>query len=320
MQDTTEFMETEKLSSLQHCRASTSVTVAWNWIQKLVSGNKDLFTPDVVETSNMREYRFQVNHAGRFFCCVTGLGFVMESSGEVTYSFCSWEKAPKTPGSWSPAGPLFNIECPQGTLKELHLPHCEMSSADENLAVAHVTKDNMEILQPQEVTDTHVVISITGLSDFGVITTKESSEVRGQVLLLLRQKSKILNVFLLPLNVPPDQVHQQELQRQNILIPTSSKCTFIHNERYRISCDHEAIKRIQPKIEEFECDFDPTIHPTFEVQLNRDVVEVELSVLEEKSGKVVWRRIVNLRGDNVLFLCGNKQMGLCETIRTSKHD
>uniref|UniRef100_A0A3B3SEA7 FIIND domain-containing protein n=1 Tax=Paramormyrops kingsleyae TaxID=1676925 RepID=A0A3B3SEA7_9TELE len=291
MEDTTKLMESEKPSSLQH-----SVTVAWNWMPELVSGNKHLFIPDVVETSNMREYRFQAKHPGRFFCCVTGLVFVMESSGEVIYSFCSWEIAPKALGNCGLAGPLFNIECPQGTLKELHLPHCEMSSADENLAVAHVTKDNMEILWPQEVTDTHVVISVTGLSIFTVIMRKIFPVVRGQVLLLLRPIDKILNVFLLPLNVPPDQVHQQELQRQNILIPTSSKCTFIHNERYRMSSDEEAIRWIQPEIEEFECDFDPTIHPTFEVQLNRDVVEVELSVLEEKSGKVVWRRIVNLRG------------------------
>ncbi|XP_072567254.1 NACHT, LRR and PYD domains-containing protein 1a allele 5-like isoform X5 [Paramormyrops kingsleyae] len=298
MEDTTKLMESEKPSSLQH-----SVTVAWNWMPELVSGNKHLFIPDVVETSNMREYRFQAKHPGRFFCCVTGLVFVMESSGEVIYSFCSWEIAPKALGNCGLAGPLFNIECPQGTLKELHLPHCEMSSADENLAVAHVTKDNMEILWPQEVTDTHVVISVTSLSGFGVIKRilnfikrKIFRKVRGQVLLLLRPIDKILNVFLLPLNVPPDQVHQQELQRQNILIPTSSKCTFIHNERYRMSSDEEAIRWIQPEIEEFECDFDPTIHPTFEVQLNRDVVEVELSVLEEKSGKVVWRRIVNLRG------------------------
>ncbi|XP_048867715.1 NACHT, LRR and PYD domains-containing protein 1-like [Brienomyrus brachyistius] len=248
MQDTAKFMESEKPSSLKHCRASTSVTVAWNWIPELGSNNEHLFTPDVEETTNKTEYRFQAKHPGRFFCCVTGLVFVMEFSGVVIYSFCSWEKAPKTPGSWSPAGPLFGVECPQGTLKELHLPHCEMSCADGNLAVAHVTEDNVEILQPLEVTDTHVVISLTSLSLFGVIKRKLFPKVRGHVLLLLRPIDKVLNVFLLPLNVPPDQVHKQEQQRQNIFIPTSSKCKLIHNERYRISCDHEAIRGIQPEV------------------------------------------------------------------------
>uniref|UniRef100_A0A3B3S6E5 FIIND domain-containing protein n=1 Tax=Paramormyrops kingsleyae TaxID=1676925 RepID=A0A3B3S6E5_9TELE len=295
MEDTTEFMESEKPSSLQHCRASTSITVACNWILELVSGNKHLFIPDVVETSNMREYRFQMKHPGRFFCCVTGLVFVMKSSGEVTYSFCSWEKAPKTPGSWRLAGPHITIECPQGILKELHLPHCEMS-ADDNLAVAHVTKDNMEILQPQKVTDTHVVISITDLSIFVLIKRKILPKVKGQVLLLQRPGDKILNVFLLPANVPPDQVHQQEQQKQNILIHTSSKCKFKHKELYRMSSDHEAIRWIQPKNEEFEYSFDQTIYPTFEVFLERDEGMVELSILEDRSGKDVWQRIVILKG------------------------
>ncbi|XP_048867639.1 NACHT, LRR and PYD domains-containing protein 1b allele 3-like isoform X2 [Brienomyrus brachyistius] len=261
-----------KPSSPEHhrARASTSATINMHWVLELVSGNEHLFTPDVVETSNKTEYRFQVKHPGRFFCRVTGLGFVVESGGEVTYSFCSWEKAPQTPSSWSPAGPIFDIECPQGTLKELHLPHCEMTFADENLAVAHVTEDNVEILQPLE--------------------------VRGQVLLLLRPGDKILNVFLLPLNVPPDQVHQQMQQRQNLFIPTSSMCTLIHKELYRMSSDHEAIRRIQPENEEFEYSFDQTIHPTFEVFLNRDVVEVDLSVLQDRSGKDVWRRFIDLTG------------------------
>ncbi|XP_023656137.2 NACHT, LRR and PYD domains-containing protein 1b allele 5-like isoform X1 [Paramormyrops kingsleyae] len=285
-----------KPSSPQHHRTSTSATINMDWVLELLSGNENLFTPDVVETSNKSEFRFQMKHPGRFFCCVTGLVFVMKSSGQVTYSFCSWEKKPKIPGSWSLAGPHINIECPQGTLKELHLPHCEMSFAEENLAVAHVTKDNMEILQPQKVTDTHVVISITSLSIFGILKRKIFPKVRGQVLLLLRPGDKILNVFLLPLNVPPDQVHQQMQQRQNLFIPTSSLCTLIHNELYRMSSDHEAIRRIQPENEEFDCSFDQTIHPTFEVFLNRDVVEVELSVLQDRSGKDVWQRIISLTG------------------------
>ncbi|XP_048867502.1 uncharacterized protein LOC125740436 isoform X3 [Brienomyrus brachyistius] len=301
VKDPTEFMEREdKLgnslqepSSPQHHRASTSATIDMDWILELVL-NERLFTPDVEETCNVKVYRFLASHAGRFFCCVTGLGFEVESGGEVTYSFCSWEKAPQTSSSWSPAGPIFDIECPQGTLKELHLPHCEMMFADENLAVAHVSNDNMEILHPLEVTDTHVVISITHLSGFGVIKRKESSKVRGQVLLLLRPKPQILNVFLLPLNVPPDQVHQQMQHRHNIFIPTSSMCTLIHKRRYRMSCNPKAIRRIQLKNEKFEYSFDQTIHPTFEVFLKRDVVEVDLSVLQDRSGKVVWRRFIDL--------------------------
>ncbi|KAG7314433.1 hypothetical protein KOW79_021736 [Hemibagrus wyckioides] len=47
-----------------------------------------------------------------------------------------------------PAGPLYSIECHEGSIRRLHLPHCETRTDVVTLSVAHVTGGNVEILQP----------------------------------------------------------------------------------------------------------------------------------------------------------------------------
>lgn len=95
-----------------------------------------------------------------------------------------------------------------------------MYFAEENkdgLAVAHFTGGNIEIIQPLKVTETHVIIDIRDLSRFGLIWIKTilGFPIDGQVLLFLRpvtieQKQKILNVHLLPGNVPVSEVQLSE--------------------------------------------------------------------------------------------------------------
>lgn len=82
----------------------------------------------------------------------------------------------------------------------------------DGLAVAHFTGGNIEMIQPFNVTKTHVIFEIKDLSIFGLIKTIFSgSPIVAQVLLFLRpvtveQKQKILNVHLLPGNVPVSEV------------------------------------------------------------------------------------------------------------------
>lgn len=45
----------------------------------------------------------------------------------------------------------------------LHLPHCEIQRGDF-LSVAHVEDEGVEFLRPREVTETHVVVDVSGLS------------------------------------------------------------------------------------------------------------------------------------------------------------
>ena len=87
------------------------------------------------------------------------------------------------------------------------------------LSVVHITDDGMNFLEPLEVTDTHVVVTVSHFSAFGIVksffqrllNSNDMRPVGGQVLLFLGQPNsktqrQKLNVFLLPGNIHLDEV------------------------------------------------------------------------------------------------------------------
>ncbi|XP_043074268.1 NACHT, LRR and PYD domains-containing protein 1 homolog isoform X2 [Puntigrus tetrazona] len=284
-------------------------------------------------------YRFMCEHAGQFRCSLTGLVFVMEGEGEVLYSVDSWDPCLLyCLGHMRPAGPLYNIDCSAKSVSQLHLPHCVIFSEEnkEGLAVAHFTGGNVEIIPPLKVTETHAIIDIEDLSRFGLmwIKTKFGFPIDGQVLLFLRpvtieQKQKILNVHLLPGNVPVSEVlpfkcivpfvyflnnklsifecmyyffcivtfflfgslHKvQHLHHNKSYIETSSKCSLFTDKEYSLCCQPEDCE-VQPMSEIFHLDnFGPNYHPTFEVFLDVNIREVRLGVLDKTENGKVWHR------------------------------
>ncbi|KAK6292159.1 hypothetical protein J4Q44_G00379440 [Coregonus suidteri] len=72
------------------------------------------------------QQQLQCSDAGLFQCSLTGLVFLME--GEVLYKTVQWDENLLHSTGRTPAGPLFSIECPQGSVCQLHLPHCEILS------------------------------------------------------------------------------------------------------------------------------------------------------------------------------------------------
>lgn len=86
----------------------------------------------------------------------------------------------------------------------------------ESLSVVHITDDGMSIIQPLQITETHVLIDVPHLSAFGIVwdlvkrfVNFMTTPVRGQVLMFLRptyRVDRILNVILLPSNVPLHEV------------------------------------------------------------------------------------------------------------------
>ncbi|KPP58263.1 hypothetical protein Z043_123926 [Scleropages formosus] len=230
--------------------------------------------------------RMTLTKAGWFQCRETHLMFRMKDMGEVVYSTASWAGTFHIPTGWTPAGPLWDIKCPQETLSQITFPHCEIFTGERRdfLSVAHVTVDGVEILSPLEVNDTHVTISITDLSLFGLITSWLSHTIRGQILLFLRpifeDQERILNVFLLPSNVLLTQV--QGYQKDSIHIPTSSVCTLTHEREYSVYCDLEEKHYIQPKKEKFYRFIDVNFYPTFEVFLYTDVKDMNMKVMDQE--------------------------------------
>ncbi|KAK2900603.1 hypothetical protein Q8A67_008718 [Cirrhinus molitorella] len=266
------------------------------------SEDAEVFTPELIqrcdEDKHKNTYRFLCPHAGQFRCSLTNLVFTMESEGKMLYNIVSWDSCLLDGlGQMKPAGPLYNIDCAAGSVSQLHLPHCEILSEKnkDGLAVAHCTGGNIEMIQPLNVTKTHVIIDIKDLSIFGLIKKIFSGSLTAaQVLLFLRpvtveQKQKILNVHLLPGNVPVSEV--QRWHQDKTYIETSSQCHLFPGREYSLCCQPEHCE-VQPMSEMFECNhFGPNYHPMFEVFLDVSIEEVRLGVLDKtKDGKEVWNR------------------------------
>lgn len=89
-------------------------------------------------------------------------------------------------------------------------------ASDKNkleLAVAHFSEDNVEIIQPLDITSTHVIFEVHGLSIFGLLKKWIFSEnpISAQVLLFYKEiigneRRRKLHIHLLPGNVPVDKV------------------------------------------------------------------------------------------------------------------
>uniref|UniRef100_A0A4W5KW06 AIG1-type G domain-containing protein n=1 Tax=Hucho hucho TaxID=62062 RepID=A0A4W5KW06_9TELE len=106
----------------QHSSTSTPEEHTLAVVTKLTPETSTEFT----ETS----CRLQCSHAGLFQCSLTGLVFLMEGEGEVLYRTVQWDENLLHSTGQTPAGPLFSIECPQGSICQLHLPHCEILSGE----------------------------------------------------------------------------------------------------------------------------------------------------------------------------------------------
>lgn len=262
-----------------------------------VSADTEIFTPELVDNypndKNRMKYRFFCSRAGHFKCKLTDLVFEMEGKGEVLYRIVSWDGCVSDGLQKDSAGPLYSIECLEGSIRHLHLPHCETCTDVVKLTVAHATGGNVEIIQPLKVTDTHVIIHIHGLSLFGILKALLFQEypIRAQVLLFRKKmtgklsRSK-LNIHLLPGNVPVKEVQKQ--RECNEYIETTSKCQLTPGKLYRLCCkttdrDYEP----QPEEETFDLDYGPNYHPTFEVLFNTELDEITLSLLDE-NGQQVW--------------------------------
>ncbi|XP_053086278.1 NACHT, LRR and PYD domains-containing protein 1b allele 3-like [Pangasianodon hypophthalmus] len=262
------------------------------------SADPEPFTPELVENCakdrSTDEYRFLCPHAGQFMCKLTNLVFEMEGKGEVLYRIVSWDSSLLDELGQKPAGPLYNIDCPEGSICHLHLPHCETRTDVVELTVAHVTGANVEIIQPLKVAKTHVIIHIQGLSLFG-LTLSWSLNIRAQVLLFYEKRMSKLYIHLLPENVPVTEV--QKIHEGNTYIMTSSKCKLTPGKKYRPCCKTTDCDYVsQPEDETFDRDHGPNYHPTFEVFFDPAVNKVTLSLLDEKD-QVVWRpRMVLLTG------------------------
>ncbi|XP_071369621.1 uncharacterized protein, partial [Centroberyx affinis] len=298
---------TEPLYPAFSLDGGSSLTLS-NVLESNMDSAQTNFTPELLPESANTLYRFKSPGSGVFQCTLTGLVFTMVQEGEVLYRTVQWDESLLRSAGKTPAGPLFSIQCPQGSVSQLHLPHCETTPAplpeSESLSVVHITDDGMSILQPVEITDTHVGVNVPHLSAFGVVrdyikrSLTFTKPIRSQVLLFLRppdrKQRRKLNVFLLPKKVPLQEVkgHQENADKRMQYIQTPSYCRLTKDQSYSLHCKPEEYK-VQPEAAQFFQNFGPNFHPTFEIRLNMSTEEVTLTV-RDKERRQVWEHELNL--------------------------
>ncbi|KAG7214340.1 hypothetical protein INR49_023157, partial [Caranx melampygus] len=244
-------------------------------------------------------HRFRCPGPGQFQCTSTGLVFVMDQEAELFYRTVQWDENLLQSVGKMAAGPLFSIQCHQDAVRQLHLPHCETKEGllcDGLLSVAHITDDGMSFIEPLEITDTHVIISVPHLSGFGLVWVKEliwrfwnnMKSVCGQVLLFrqpnIMSRMQILNMLLLEKNVDLDKVKAR--QDDCVFIRAPSSCTLVTNKTYTVHCPQADI--VQPEGHIFDLDFGPNYPPTFQIILLSSTEIANVEVRDERE-TTVWK-------------------------------
>ncbi|XP_033978157.1 LOW QUALITY PROTEIN: protein NLRC3-like [Trematomus bernacchii] len=186
------------------------------------------FSPEHTTESS---YRFRCPGPGEFQCDSTGLVFVMAQEAELLYRTVPWDESFLQSAGKQAAGPLFNVKSSdEAAVCQLHLPHSETEDAlllDGLFSVVHITDEGLSILEPLEVTRTHVVVKVPHLSLFGlvwdVIKRCLLLRVKGKILVFLDpqvREEQTLDVHLLQKNVPKKEVADQHKRAENITIST----------------------------------------------------------------------------------------------------
>lgn len=79
---------------------------------------------------------------------------------------------------------------------------CVTDNCSHFLSVAHVTGDSMDLIKPDQVTESHVIINVQGFSCFGLVTVATCrAAIHGLVLLFSKLSEHSLFVLLLPRNI-----------------------------------------------------------------------------------------------------------------------
>ncbi|XP_059195167.1 NACHT, LRR and PYD domains-containing protein 12-like [Centropristis striata] len=263
------------------------------------------FSPELTSGAS---YRFRCPGPGVFQCNLTGLVFVMAQETILLYRTVQWDQSLLQSAGRQAAGLLFDIKSSEDSaVLQLHLPHCETKEAllfDGLLSVVNITDDGMSILEPLEITDTHVVVKVPHLSVFGLVwdfvkrfLTNKSLPIKGHVLLFLRppyEDVRILDILLLQENISVHEVVAQQEGSGLQFIRISSSCQLSFGQSYSVHCEPEGF-HIQPECEQFQSNCGLYFPPTFEVFLTTNTKRVTVMV-KDQEGNVVWKRRVSLTG------------------------
>ncbi|XP_061522497.1 uncharacterized protein LOC133396536 [Phycodurus eques] len=259
------------------------------------------FTPDITLGGPKETYRFQCPGAGLYKCTATGLVFDVDGGGDVFYGVVPWDPDLLAGHRKRPAGPLFDIECERLTVRRLHLPHCEILSADEGgrrLSVGHVSGEGLELIAPAETTGTHVIADISGCSAFGLMRDEDAPlvPIRAMVAIFAEPAVPSIQVFLIPENVVLDAFRRQRARNNcnERFIETISDCILVPQRQYTLASRTEPNSvLIQPDSGTFY-QMSHNYNPTFQIFRFGDLESIHLTLTELNSVDCVWGAVVPL--------------------------
>ncbi|XP_014910000.1 uncharacterized protein LOC106961037 [Poecilia latipinna] len=287
---------------------------------KLQSSSEE-FTPGFCGDPDDETCWFQCSGPGRYQCRVSGLVFDMTGGGDVFYRVVPWNRSLLSPHGKKPAGPLFDISCQQRSVARLHLPHCEVRSTGRChfLSVAHLHDEGVEFIRPERITETHIVISITGFSAFGNVKDEDSppDPVRALVLLFYKPPAESeskhqINVLMLPKNVVLRTVlHFRKLLDDNeIFLERPPDCKLQPNQFYSLSVSPEEDSvLVQPEEAEFDAESYENYLSKFCVSFEKMMKLISLS-LTDNSSNIFWKTRVCLSAAGVRRSCGPTRQNL----------
>ncbi|XP_036936004.1 NACHT, LRR and PYD domains-containing protein 1b allele 2-like [Acanthopagrus latus] len=287
----------------------------------LLKSSFEEFTPDITVDEDDESYRFLCSCPGLYQCSVTGLVFHMEGEGDVVYRIVSWDRRLLAQHHKKPAGPLFDIKCQQKSVCRLHLPHCEIPSTAgcQFLSVAHLNDEGIEFIAPHKVTETHVIINISGFSGYGNIKDEDSppEPVRALVLLFYRPPNypdveSLLNVLMLPGNVVLSDVRRTRKKHvgDELYIETSPDCELLPKQEYTLStCPEDDSVLVQPTTAKFHSDNYDNYFTSFQVDLEKILKHIKL-FLRDTNRHSVWERRVCLSSAGLTKSCRQSALNL----------
>nr|XP_057916283.1 uncharacterized protein LOC131108888 [Doryrhamphus excisus] len=262
------------------------------------------FTPDITLGGEKETYRLQCFRAGRYQCTVTGLVFHMDGEGDVRYGIIPWDMSLLTQHHKKPAGPLFDIQCDKPSVRQLHLPHCEIPSMGGccYLSVAHIRAEGIELISPQEITDTHVIANVMGFSAFGLMRSEDAPRLPIQALVLvflIPEPQSVLNVLLVPENTVVDEIIRIRRRRNPSegFVNTISECILVPQQQYTLTTTLGDLLRIQPNRATFYDGPRKNCMNSFQVlgmDMDMDTIHLTLRELDHPNDHV-WYAEIPLR-------------------------
>ncbi|CAN0418254.1 unnamed protein product [Lampetra fluviatilis] len=259
---------------------------------------------EVIRAQWMPSLRFDASSGGTFHCKATDLIFEVGAAGRLRYSWREWP-AELFQEQFVPISSTFDINwdgC-DGGLRALMIPHyldlkrCKHTSA---IKVLHTRDGNIDVRDPQCVSETHVRVLTSSLSIFTAV-------LRWIPGLVYHVHAAVL-VFKVPGSLTKLQLHVvpyadaniERLKRKLLQeryeyynIPPKSDNTLVVAKRYALSCDFTT-KLIQPQ--ELTMENPPSDNNFFHVSFDGAFQEVFLALTKRgKQERNVWMRMVQWR-------------------------